>query len=64
MIFYKNIDDLSEKIKKYSIDDKLRRSISKKGHFKYHKYFNSEAVANYIINKTMGLKSNFFWENH
>ncbi len=64
MIFYKNIDDLSDKIKKYSLDDKLRRAISKKGHFKYHKYFNSEAVANYIINKTLGLKINSFWENH
>ena len=31
MCFYKNINDLSEKILKISFDDKLRRKIAKNG---------------------------------
>ncbi len=57
MVFYKNIDDLSEKILKISRDDKMRRSIAKKGKEKYMKYFNSDIVAEYIINKSMNIKS-------
>ena len=39
MVFYKNLSDLSEKISKISFDDKLRRSIGKKGKEKYFKVF-------------------------
>jgi spore maturation protein CgeB len=64
MIFYNDINDLSEKILKVSYDDKLRKKIAKKGKDKYMKYFNSNLVANYIINKTLGLKnsSKYLWE--
>ena len=41
MVFYKNISDLSEKISKISKDEKLRKSIARKGKIKYMKYFNS-----------------------
>ena len=34
MIFYNNLDDLSEKINKNKKDDKLRREIAKKGNLK------------------------------
>jgi spore maturation protein CgeB len=65
MVFYKNINDLSEKIIKISNDDKLRRNIAKKGKLKYMKYFNSDLVAEYIINKTMNInnKKRFLWQN-
>ena len=65
MVFYKNINDLSEKILKISRDDKKRRSIAKKGKEKYMKYFNSDLVAEYIINKTMNInsKKSFLWHN-
>ena len=65
MIFYKNVNDLSEKILKLSSDDKKRRSIAKKGKDKYMKYFNSNLVAEYIINKSLDInqKKKFFWEN-
>ena len=65
MIFYKNVNDLSEKILKLSSDDKKRRSIAKKGKDKYMKYFNSNLVAEYIINKLLDInqKKKFFWEN-
>ena len=52
MIFYKNTNDLSEKIIKISNDEKLRKKIAKAGKDKYLKYFNSTKVAEYIIEKT------------
>ena len=55
MIFYKNIDDLSEQIVKISKDEKLRKKIGKNGKMKYMKYFNSNLVAQYIINKTLDI---------
>ena len=39
MVFYKNVDDLAEKIIKISQDEKLRRKIGKKGREKYLKRF-------------------------
>ncbi len=64
MVFYKNVNDLSEKILKISRDEKLRKKIAKKGKEKYMKYFNSNLVANYIIEKTLDFrKSNkYLWE--
>ena len=50
------MSDLSEKIIKISNDEKLRKSIAKKGKMKYMKHFNSDLVAQFIINKTLGLK--------
>ena len=64
MVFYKNIDDLSEKIKKYKKDKKQGKSIAKNGKLKYLQFFNSTLVSDYIISKTLDLKSNrrFIWE--
>ena len=64
MVFYSDINDLSEKILKYSKDDKKWRKIAKNGHKKYQKFFNSSLVANYIIDRTLGLKSKYYWESH
>ena len=62
MIFYKNMDDLSEKIMKYknNIDAK---KIAENGKKKYTKYFNSNLVADFIISKTTGKNSTnkFIW---
>ena len=65
MVFYKNVDDLSEKISKISNDDRLRKSIASKGKKKYMKYFNSNLVADYIIDKTLNIKNKkkYLWEN-
>ena len=64
MVFYKNINDLSEKIIKISKDEKLRKKIASAGKIKYTKYFNSNNVAQYIINKSFGLKlkNKYLWE--
>ena len=64
MVFYNDISDLSEKILKISNDEKLRRKIAKMGKYKYMKYFNSNLVADYIINKTLDIKkrNKYLWE--
>ncbi len=64
MVFYKNVDDLSEKILKISKDEKLRKKIGYKGKIKYLKYFNSSLVAEYIISKTLNFKSKkkYLWD--
>ena len=63
MVFYKNVSDLSEKILKISRDEKLRKSIAKNGKNKYMKYFNSNLVAEFIINKSLNIngKKKYFW---
>ena len=65
MVFYKNVSDLSEKILKISRDEKLRKSIGRKGKKKYMKYFNSTLVADFIINKTLGRenKKKYLWHD-
>ena len=65
MVFYKNLDDLADKIQKISRDDQMRRKIAKKGKEKYMKYFNSTKVAEFIIDKGLDLKNKnkYFWHN-
>lgn len=65
MVFYKNENDLSEKILKISRDEKIRKSIARKGKKKYMKYFNSTKVAEFIIEKTLDIKAKkkYFWHN-
>ena len=62
MVFYKNLDDLSEKIMKFknSIESKKIASNGKK---KYMKYFNSNLVADFIVTKTLhkNSKNRFIW---
>ena len=64
MVFYKNINDLSEKIIKIASDEKIRKKIASNGKIKYLKYFKSSLVANYIVEKTLDIKSKnkFMWE--
>ena len=62
IIFYNSINDLAKKIIKYSNNDKLRAKIAEKGQKKYLKYFNSKLVAEFIINRSLNLKSKkFYW---
>ena len=58
LVFYKNIDDLSEKMQKLSLDDNLRKKIAKRGWLKYHKFFNSQIVSDYMINKVFNPNRN------
>ncbi|MDC0167094.1 glycosyltransferase [Candidatus Pelagibacter sp.] len=63
IVTYKNANDLLEKIHKFKRDDKKRKKIAKLGRDKYLKYFNSTTIANYMVDKTMGIKSKkkFLW---
>ncbi len=65
LVFYKNINDLSEKIQKLSVDDNLRKKIARRGWLKYHKYFNSKIVSDYMLNKVFNLndKDKTLWGN-
>ena len=60
IVTYKNINDLAKKIIKYNKNDKLRRSIAKKGREKYHRFFNSKIIAKFIISKTLDIKADKF----
>ena len=64
IIFYQNINDLSDKLNKFKKDKKKGKLIAKKGREKYLKYFNSDIVSEYILSKTLDYKSNkkFIWE--
>ena len=63
LIFYNSISELSEKIIKYSLDDKERIKVAKKGKYKYFKYFNSSLIAKYIIASTFGdNKTKYLWD--
>ena len=60
MVFYKNENDLSEKILKISRDERLRKSIAKKGNIKYMKHFNSTKVSDFIIEKSLNCIKKYF----
>jgi len=64
MIFYNNVSDLSEKVLKISRDEKLRKKIARNGKLKYMKYFNSNKVAQFIIEKSLNVnnRNKYFWE--
>jgi len=65
MVFYKNLNELSEQIIRISKDEKLRKMIGKNGKLKYMKYFNSTLVSDFIINKTLDIKDDkkYLWNN-
>ena len=63
IVLYRNVNDLSEKIVKYSNDNVLRNKVAQNGQKKYFKYFNSTNIAEFIINKSFGIKKRYFWEN-
>ena len=56
VIFYKSLSDLSYKLNKYKKDEKTGKKIAKMGKQKYFKYFNSNIVSDFIVNKTLELK--------
>jgi spore maturation protein CgeB len=63
VIFYKNINDLSESLIYLKNNDKKRREIGRNGRLKYTKYYNSTLISLYMIEKTFGLKfsKNYSW---
>ena len=56
MIFYDDINDLSDKIKFYSVNDKLRKKIAENGKKKYFKLFNEIKITKYFVDISLGNK--------
>ena len=57
VVFYKNVDDLSEKLNYYKENDKIRKNIARNGQSKYFKYFECKIISQYIIDKVFELDS-------
>tara|TARA_B100000989_G_scaffold276301_1_gene236487 strand:- start:3894 stop:6005 length:2112 start_codon:yes stop_codon:yes gene_type:complete len=63
IVTYKNLKDLSKKIIKLNKNDQLRKKIAKNGRNKYHKFFNSKIISEFIIAKTFNIKTKkYYWE--
>ena len=60
IIFYKNINDLADKIKFYSKNDKIRIKIARNGKKKYFKLFNETRVTKYFIDILLGNRVTLF----
>jgi spore maturation protein CgeB len=65
MIFYKDIEDLIDKVNFYKKNERLRVKIGMNGKKKYFKIFNNRIVGDYILSKTLGIKPsyNYVWDN-
>ena len=60
IIFYKGVNDLSEKINFYKKNEKTRIKIAKNGKKKYFKLFNELKTTKYIIDKSLGKETNLY----
>ena len=63
LVTYSTIDDLAEKVNRYKKNDNQRKLIAKNGKKKYLRYFNSNLVARFIIDKTFQVnkKNKYIW---
>ena len=60
IIFYDNIHDLSDKINFYKKNNKSRIKIAKNGQKKYFQLFNELKTTKYIVDKSLGNKTNLY----
>jgi hypothetical protein len=63
IVTYKNVSDLCYLLQKYKKDTKQRKLIAKNGKIKYMKYFNSNIISKYIVEKTMNdkISKDYLW---
>lgn len=63
IVTYNDFGHLSYLLQKYKKDVKQRKLIAKNGKIKYMKYFNSNIVSKYIVERTMGYKitKDYLW---
>ena len=59
IISYTCVNDLSDKIRFYSKNDKLRKKIAENGKKKYFKLFNGTRVSKYFVDISLGNKTDF-----
>ncbi len=60
IVFYTSINDLADKVKFYSKNDKARKKIAMNGKKKYFKLFNEKRITEYFINISTGKNYNLF----
>ncbi len=60
VIMYNNVNDLTDKINFYKKNDNLRKKIASAGRKKYFKLFNELNIAKYILDKSLGKKTNLY----
>ena len=60
IVFYTDINDLSDKIKFYSKNEVSRKKIAQNGKKKYFKLFNETKITKHFINISLGDKSTLF----
>ena len=60
LIFYSNINELADKIKFYSKNDKSRKKIAINGKKKYFKLFNEKRISKYFIDISTGKDVSLF----
>ena len=60
-IFYNSLTDLNKKLKFMIKNKEIRNDIAKNGKVKYHKYFNSTIIANFMISKIFNINKKFNW---
>ena len=60
IVFYSSINDLADKVKFYSKNDKARKKIAMNGKKKYFKLFNEKRITEYFINISTGKNYNLF----
>ena len=60
IVFYSDINELSDKIKFFSKNDKLRKKIAMNGKKKYFKLFNEKRIAEYFIKISTGQNFTLF----
>jgi len=51
VVFYKNVNDLSEKLNYFRENNSSRKKIARKGQEKYFRYFNSDVITQYMLSK-------------
>ncbi len=56
VVFYKNINDLVEKLNFYKNNENQRKKIAKNGQRKYFDFFDSKIISQYIVDKVYDLK--------
>tara|TARA_Y100000992_G_scaffold249280_1_gene181031 strand:+ start:312 stop:2429 length:2118 start_codon:yes stop_codon:yes gene_type:complete len=60
IILYENISDLSNKVKFYKKNSKLRKKIAYLGKKKYFKLFNEKITTKFIIDKSLGKSTKLY----
>ena len=63
VVFYKNLNDLSDKINYYKVNHKKRNLIAKNGKRKYFEIFNNNTIADYICARLFNtkIKKKYSW---